>query len=168
MNIWKNLPIRAKVLSAFALVFIATCGLGLFGMSRTSAVNDSAMDISNNWLPSTMTLGKLSTALEDYRIKESRILISALTNDAKNLALDEANFTTAIARVEKVRKDYQAMIVPGTEDERLIKAFDAAWIDLAKTSNELTDHAEKGNTADALTTYRGVNSHPIATPFRVQ
>jgi methyl-accepting chemotaxis protein len=155
MSTWKNLPIRTKVLAAFALVFLATCGLGLFGMTQTSAVNDSAMDISTNWLPSTKTLGKLSTAVEDYRIKESRIVFSALTKDAKNLALDETNFTTAVARVEKVREVYQPMVIIGTEDERLIKAFDDTWTNLGKTAGKVTELAENGDPTDALAAFRG-------------
>ena len=64
----------------FAAVFAATLALGLFGLSRTAAVNDAAADVRDNWLPSTVALGKLEFAVGQYRIAEARLLLSYVAN----------------------------------------------------------------------------------------
>jgi methyl-accepting chemotaxis protein len=157
MNIWKNLPIRTKVLSAFAMIFLATCGLGLFGMSQTAAVDRAAQEVRNDWLPSATALGKLSALVEVYRVRESRVIISGLSNDAANLAIDDTGFTETIAKIDKARQDYQPMIAAGTEDERLMKAFDGAWLIAKQSSAQIVDLVRKGNMADALKLYRGTD-----------
>ena len=157
MNFWKNLPIRTKVLSAFAMIFLATCGLGLFGMSQTAAVDDAAQEVRNDWLPSATALGKLSALVEAYRIRELRVIISGLASDTANLAIDDADFTKAVAEVDKARQDYEPLITVGTDDERFMKAFDAAWPTAKQSSAQVVDLVKKGNVADALTLYRGTD-----------
>jgi methyl-accepting chemotaxis protein len=157
MNIWTNSSIRTKVLAAFGLVFLATCGLGLFGMSETAGVNDAAQDVRDNWLPSTVALGRLSSSMGIYRIRESRIILSALANDATQLKTDEANFADGAAKVDQLRQAYSAMIVPGTDDERLMKAFDVAWAAAKASAAKVADLAEQGKPTDALVLYRGAD-----------
>ena len=38
---------------AFAIVFLATAGLGLLARGQVAAINFEAADVRNNWLPST-------------------------------------------------------------------------------------------------------------------
>jgi len=162
MKIWTNAPIRSKVLAAFTITFLATVALGLFGMSRTSAVNDAALDVRDNWLPSTTALGKLSTMVESYRIKESRIIISSLANDSANLATDEAGFNTTRDTVDKLRAAYGALISPGTENERLMKEFDAAWSATKEATTHVIELVKKGQASDALAYFRGADLQAFA------
>jgi len=115
-----NISIRAKVMGAFGLVLLFTAGLGLFSLAKLSAVNDAAADIRDNWLPSTEILGRLGMAIEQYRIREARHLIS--TNDAE-MAQDEDQIRTIAAQIKKLRERYDSMISPG-EERRLATEMD--------------------------------------------
>ena len=68
MQAWRNLSIATKVIAAFVLIFVATIALGLFGLSRTAAVNGKAAEVRDNWLPSTAALGTLAFAVEEFRV----------------------------------------------------------------------------------------------------
>ena len=63
----RDLSIRTKVFAAFGLVFLVVLALGLLAISRLSALNDTAADIRDNWLPSTGLAGEMSSALEFRR-----------------------------------------------------------------------------------------------------
>ena len=77
MRRWQDVSITTKVILGFVMVFVATVGLGLFGLSQTSAVNSKAADIRDNWLPSTVALGKLVSTVRESRVREARAAISA-------------------------------------------------------------------------------------------
>jgi methyl-accepting chemotaxis protein len=154
---WANLSIRAKVLAAFGVIFLATLGLGLFGLSRTSAVNDAALDVRDDWLPSTGALGNMAAALGTYRTTEARVLLSALAKETDKLAADKTDLTQATAAVDKQRQDYQALISPGTDDERLMKAFDSAWARTRQVSAQVGDLIAKGDLDGANQLYRGAD-----------
>jgi len=158
VKIWMNATIRAKVLAAFGLVFLATCGLGLFGMSQTAAVNSAALDVRDNWLPSTVAIGKLALSVSLVRATEARIIVSALSNDATSLVADQTAFNVAKADAVKLRRDYGPLITPDTDDARLIKAFDVAWEKVEQTAAQIEDLIKKGDQAGAITIYRSANS----------
>ena len=155
MRIWTNSSIRTKVLSAFGAVFVATLSLGLFGLGQTAAVNDAALDVRDNWLPSAVTLGKLSTAVESFRAREARMMISALTGDAAQSAQDATVFAQTKAALEQLHRAYQPLITRGTDDERLMQAFDAAWAKAQQTSAQVVELIAKGDTKGAITIYGG-------------
>jgi methyl-accepting chemotaxis protein len=149
-----NSTIRTKVLAAFGMVFLATCGLGLFGMSRTAAVNDAAQDIRDNWLPATAALGKLATSIEFYRLGEARVAVTALGKDLSKISEDAVAVAQAQAAVEKLRRDYQPLISVGTADERLMKEFDEGWVKVTRDANQMIDLVKKGDPAGAVALYR--------------
>ena len=155
MRSWTNLSIRTKVLSAFGLVFIATCALGLFGMRQTSVVNDAALEVRDDWLPSTGALGNMAIAIENYRINESRVMIAALSKEADALATDKKTLAEAATIIDKQRREYQPLISPGTDDERLMKAFDANWAKSQQSTAKVLDLIAAGDLDGAIKLYRG-------------
>ncbi|HVJ53799.1 MAG TPA: methyl-accepting chemotaxis protein [Aliidongia sp.] len=157
MKIWNNLSIRSKVLTAFAGVFLATCGLGFFGLSQTSGVNGAAMDVRDNWLPSTVALGKLGSALKQHRLFEARLVIAALDKDTASLASDEANFEKSTQAANDFRHDYQKLITAGTDDERLMAEFDQAWKKSGDIAAQVIALVKKGNFAEAVPLYRNAD-----------
>jgi len=119
-----NLSLKSKVLGAFGLVLLIVMGLGLTSINRLSAINDKAADIRDNWLPSTLLLGALTSAARDYRVGEARYLLSEQANESEaNLAF----LKSRLNMVAQLRTAYGYLIAHGTEDERLIHEFDRAW-----------------------------------------
>ena len=120
-----NLRVHTKILCAFGLMLSMMLGVSLAAINRLSAINDHAADVRNNWLPSTGALGQLLTAVLDMRVYEARFAMAK--DDAERqqaiIPLNERTHT-----VERLRAAYEQLISKGTEDEKHMRAFDAAWI----------------------------------------
>ena len=86
MRIWLDLPTATKVLIAFASMLFLTCVLGLVGLRESGLINDSAAEVRDNWLPSTVAIGKLGAAGGQYRVREARLLLGHLAGSAADLA----------------------------------------------------------------------------------
>ena len=143
MQAWQNLSIATKVVMAFALVFVATLGLGLFGLSQTAAVNDKAANVRDNWLPSTAALGKLVSAVRESRVREARAAISAGANSNADLTDDSNAIQAAQADAERAYADYQPLITAGTDDERLMRTYADAWVKLKASNARVLDLAKR-------------------------
>jgi len=155
MVAWKNLSIRTKVLSAFMVVLAAAIGMGIFGLSRTAAVNSAALEVRDNWLPSTVSIGKLAIGLENYRIIEARLVLAVLSKDDTAIADIETEFKSGESAVDTERANYDPMIERGTEDERLMKAFDDAWPNAKQTANRVVALAKTGDLPKTFALYHG-------------
>jgi len=155
MLAWKNLVIRTKVLFAFAVVLAATIAMGTFGLSRTSAVNDAALEVRDDWLPSACALGKLALSLETDRTKEARLVLAILSKRADAAAEADAQFKEAEAAVDKGRAEYQSMIDAGTEEEQIMKSFDEAWPKAKDSASRVMVLAKTGDVDKTFTLYRG-------------
>jgi methyl-accepting chemotaxis protein len=153
MKRFHNLTIRIKLLSVFAAVFAATLALGLFGLNRTSAVNDRAAEIRDNWLPSTAALAKLGSVVGEYRIAEARLLMAYAQNnkDPDDLARVDA----AVAAVDQQYKLYEPLITAGTDDEKLMAEFVKNWAKSKESTHHVLDLAKSGDIEEAIRLYRG-------------
>jgi methyl-accepting chemotaxis protein len=145
----RDLPIRTKVVSAFVAMFLVTLALGLFGLSRTASVNDRALDVRDNWLPSTFDLGDLLGDVVEVRAREAEVLVARAEKTPARLAAMQA-FRDSVALTDKAYATYAPLITAGTRDETLMKAFVVAWA-AAKQSGEalLQPVAATGASADA-------------------
>jgi methyl-accepting chemotaxis protein len=157
MKFLRDLPIPTKVIAAFALVFACTMGLGLFGLAQTSAVNERAADMRDNWLPSTAKLGALVSAAKEFRIVESRILMVAADGDAARMARVTEMLQQDEAMVDKTLKEYQPLMAVGTDDEVNTKAFASAWERTKATTNKVMDNVRYGDLRAATALYLGEN-----------
>jgi len=115
-------------------------------MSRTAAVNDAAMEIRDNWLPSTSAIGRLALAVEEFRLREYRVVTAALNGDA----VDKAGLESAKAETDKAYKDYEPEITLGTEDEVLMKQFSTAWAKSVANSINIVALIDKGDAKGSL------------------
>jgi len=122
---FNNLSIRAKVIGAFAMVLAVTLGLGTFALARLSAVNDAAISVRDDSLPSLTLTSDLHTIANRFRISEAQHILS--TTDT---AMDqvESNLAAEQEEIRKLRTDYEPLVSPGTERD-LVSKFDQQWKD---------------------------------------
>jgi methyl-accepting chemotaxis protein len=71
-----HLSIRSKIIAGFTAVLICTIGLGLFSTQRLDAVNGSAQDIKDNYLPGTRILGRMAQVSERLRSNRGSLLLA--------------------------------------------------------------------------------------------
>jgi len=154
---WRNFSIRAKVLTAFAMVLLATMLNGAFGLSQTAEVNSAALEVRDSWLPSTVALGKLGIKIQHFRVREAKLLVALSLKDPKAIADDTKTFEEAKKAVATSRGDYQSLISVGTEDERLMKAFDASWPRVEASADKIIAMAKGGELEKAFGIFRGAD-----------
>jgi methyl-accepting chemotaxis protein len=141
-----GLSVRAKVLVAFSAVLVVTMALGLFAIQRLGAINGTAAEMRNNWLPSTRSLGKLEGRIRQYRLNQANYLL------AYNDALRQQQTTSLRAALEQygaARAEYETLITDSAE-RRLAGALDANWAAYLKFSDELMALAGKGERDEAI------------------
>jgi methyl-accepting chemotaxis protein len=120
-----RLTIGTKIAAAFGLITVMVLVLGLTCLNRMSAVNDRAIDVRDNWLPSVGTMGLLLHAVDRTRLNEARFVIQQ-KDDARRKE-NVADFNQHAALVQSLRAAYEPSINRGTDDERLMTHFDAFW-----------------------------------------
>ncbi len=155
MRFWSNISVSKKIVLAFLLAFCATVGLGLFGLSQTAAVNAKAADIRDNWLPSTVALGKLAASVREVRSQEARRLASALNNDAMAQSVDLSAWEDSVTSTKKSYAAYVPLITAGTRDADLMKAFDTAWQAYLESTDKVVRLATDGDSAAANRLFLG-------------
>jgi methyl-accepting chemotaxis protein len=137
--------INARVTSAFAAVLLVVAALGFTAVNRVGVVNDHAAEVRDNWLPSTPALARITVGLARVRMAEAQYLIEG----ADKKVVDE-RYKTYVESVNKARADYEPLIAKGTEDEKLIRAFDESWTKFQAVSENVGAFAAKGDRAAAI------------------
>jgi len=140
MSWFQNLSIRSKVLSTFAVVLAVTAMLGIFSITRLSAVNDNAQSIATNYLVAIDGLGDFSYGAVRYRQLQASLMlatdVASKKAEAKRLgeALEQANqgwekyIGTVDAGYERGLADklHQAWTGYVADNEKLMQLSDAA------------------------------------------
>ncbi len=136
MQAFDNLAIRIKIPLSFVLMLAIIVLLGILSLERLSAVETNAEDVRDNWLPSAGQLGKLSSSISDYRVREGRFLLLS-TDPANDLTEIKGDLDHAVAAFTEARKDYEPLIARGTQDEVLIHQLDTEWANYLQLSAHL-------------------------------
>ncbi|WP_439814828.1 methyl-accepting chemotaxis protein [Zavarzinia sp. CC-PAN008] len=146
MSILRNLKLSGKLGLAFAVLFLAVAGLGLFAVQSLMKVNAEAADVRDNWLPSIVALGHVSNTTESVRVIEARVVMSA----------DPALKQKAINRLAEVKGELKGYVdtydsmVGGAEERALLVKFNDAWQAYAATEVQLMAMLDAGQQSEAV------------------
>ncbi|WP_210493481.1 HAMP domain-containing methyl-accepting chemotaxis protein [Patulibacter sp. SYSU D01012] len=120
-----RLTIALKLALAFAAVVVITAVIGVYAITRTSAMSDATTALTDRVVPATTTIGTLKDKTGSYR--RNQILYVAGQSNDKQLAENQADIDAAI-------QDYETKYVSGESDRNALDAFVAQW----KTYRETT------------------------------
>ena len=149
-----RLSIGVKVLAAFVLLFVGIGALGGVAIDRMAALNDEARDLREHFLPAVEVLGKLVSAVMEYRDTAAHYLIAETPQMRAEAA---QRLPKAAADVVEQRRAFQPLVAVGSPEEMLMRGFDQAWAALLpSTQEELAAHA-RGDDATAQSLYFGRN-----------
>jgi methyl-accepting chemotaxis protein len=126
MSLFTNLRIGGRIRLASGVSFLALVLVGGVGLYETERLDAASVDLSDNRLPSVLTLSRIQDGTTRYRETEAA---GILVSDPANAASVAQTRAGALADVAAGWKDYQGEIDPGEERERLAPAVDAAWKD---------------------------------------
>ena len=141
--------ISAKIFASFASVLLVVIALGFVSMNRLGTVNDHAADVRDNWLPSLGLQGRMLFNVTQMRADESKLLIKSANINVADL---ESRIQKSRDLVNQEAKEYEPMIVKGTEDEKDMKAFTESWATYQQTSARVMEAIQKNDfdTANGL------------------
>lgn len=131
-----NLSIKAKVISAFGLILLATLGLGLFANQRLGIVGEAGTEIHENFLPSVKALGDVSYLLTRIRVHQAVYIISE-TEEARKA--EETKIAEALSKIDKARAVYEPL---GDSPEEMAT--------IAKINEGIKNYLEVSNQVYAL------------------
>jgi len=162
MSLFTKFSIGGRFRLAFGSLFLALALVGAIGLYQASQLNDASIDLADNRTPSIVVLGRLEEATTRFRETQGAAI---LASDADSAASVARSRTAAIADVEATWKDYQPLIDPGAERQRLAPAIDAALKEYQASDTRLETLLRAGDKA-AAARYHTVDQWPLATKLR--
>jgi methyl-accepting chemotaxis protein len=156
MHFWRNISIGAKIIAAFTLSTVTFVSLGALALGQMSRFNASAEEMRSDWLPSTDKIAAIEDAVQEFRIKEAKLL---MVYDARpdQAAAAEASFQAAAEAVDAAYREFEPVMTPGTEDVRLMKKFSAVWPKFRASARRTMELASKGEKVDAADLFLNVD-----------
>ncbi|MGD0431207.1 MAG: methyl-accepting chemotaxis protein, partial [Acetobacteraceae bacterium] len=121
-----NLSIGGRFGTAFGGLFLVLVLVGGVDLYQTAQLNAATADLSDNRIPSVLVLSKLEDAVMRFREAQDA---AVLASDPATIANVASSRSSAVDDVEASWRDYQPLMDPGQERERLGPAIDAAWKD---------------------------------------
>ena len=142
--------IRVGVYAVFTLLLLLVIGLGMFGVTRLSEVNQVSEVIRNHWLRDIRILGDLSNYMSDYRTAEATRLLSATPLES---AASERELANLQATVHESQVAYQE-IVQNPAEAALYADFAAQWAGYQRVAARGIALARTGEAAQAVASYK--------------
>lgn len=151
MKWFYDLKIATKLIASFLTVLALTAVMGVFSIIQLGAVNDTASEIRDNWMPSMRAASGMRFFGASYRLKENRH-IAAESADEKILLEQEAGeekkqFETRLATYEK--------LVSSDEDRRLFNLVAKDWAAYLTVSKDLFALSRQNQEGEARAMLRG-------------
>ncbi|MGO9390617.1 methyl-accepting chemotaxis protein [Rhodoblastus sp.] len=148
MRFWRNINIGAKIIAAFTLSTLTFLALGVLALAQMSSFNASAEAMRADWLPSTNRIDAIEDALQEFRIKEAKLLLVYEAHPDRADAA-ETSFHAAADAVDAAYRDFEPFITPGAEDVGPMKNFGELWPKFRASARHTMELASKGERADA-------------------
>jgi methyl-accepting chemotaxis protein len=147
----RRLSIRSSLIGLFSLMMVIIAGQGLLAISKIATVNDSAVSLGTNWLPSINAVRALNTAVARYRISEAKHIMST---EAAAMAEFEKELDDRAVGIAAQRKKYEPLI-SSPEERAVYGSFAAHWNDYQKFHKSLIEASRKNDNARAAAIFDG-------------
>ncbi len=141
----RGITIRQRILGAFALLLIITLAQGLFAMTQLRAVNAAANEIETRWLPAVEQAGRMSQAINSFRIAEGLFILSSdeTQRDDRSYEMDWPRNTLMEVRTAFGTQDFGPTIAA------LLPEFDAQWKAYLTFNEQIVELAQGNKPQDA-------------------
>jgi methyl-accepting chemotaxis protein len=140
-----NLKISVKLSLAFALVMLIMLINAAINLYEMAEMDRAGVDISQNWLPSVETLGRLETLVVEHRVRELAH-IAAFTPEG--IAEQDRNVVRQREQIAETQKKYEALI-SSKEERSIYERFLSDWTAYIQTTDKVLDLSRQGSKQEA-------------------
>jgi methyl-accepting chemotaxis protein len=120
---FRPLSIRAKLITAFAVLLLLMAGLGAMALERVSTLRETSAEIAENWLPGVRWVSLMRSVAGDHRIG---LLRHILNSDDGTMTAIEREMEERVKRLGEIRRLYEPL-VSSAEERQTYERFTAAW-----------------------------------------
>ncbi|WP_426153329.1 methyl-accepting chemotaxis protein [Pseudomonas sp. DC3000-4b1] len=145
MQWFYNLKISAKLLIAFLLVLSLAVVLGLFSIFQLAAVNDTALRMSEDSIPSIRAASSMRYNLTQYRTREARHILADTEEEMSEL---QRNGQLSRAEVDSSIEKYKALI-SSADEQALFDSFINDYHRYLTISEKVLNLSHAGDKASA-------------------
>ncbi|MDP9899351.1 methyl-accepting chemotaxis protein [Variovorax ginsengisoli] len=136
-----NIKLGFKLSIGFGVILMLLCALAAVGAYQTSRINDRVLDLADNWLPSTKTLGDLRSQANAARratlrhVLESEKTGKEVQGAARNELVDK--------KIPATFASYGKM-VSSPEESKLFEQIKTLWAIYLEDDNKLLALSDSG------------------------
>jgi len=152
MQVLRDISIRTKITAVFALATLAFVALGALALVQMSGLNASSEAVRDDWLPSIDKVAALQDAVQEFRMKEAKLLMVYGAHPEQVAGAEMAMKGAAMA-VDEAFKAFEPLITPGTDDVALMKTFTTLWPKFRASAFRTMETAAKGDASAATDTF---------------
>ncbi|MGA7808317.1 HAMP domain-containing methyl-accepting chemotaxis protein [Bradyrhizobium sp.] len=132
--------IRSKIIGFATLLLLALTATGLLAARDMRAMNENAVQIATNWLPSVRVLGELHSGIITYRSVLRQHMLAETLEDKDAV---EKTMATVVASNDKIRQTYEPMI-SGPEERAFYDAWAKSWTEYKAVAEKVMELSRKG------------------------
>jgi len=146
-----RLSIRSILLGLFGLMAVIIAGQGLLSVAKISQVNEAAVDIQTNWLPSVRSLGQLGYTISAYRNGLAR---QVLSTDPAEMARIEKSLQDREGQLRELQTQYEKLIT-SPEERAGYENFKQLWAKHQSVTPEIFRLSRANKNAEATALFSG-------------
>ncbi|QEM69983.1 methyl-accepting chemotaxis protein [Geobacter sp. FeAm09] len=151
MNWFGNLRIGTKLFTAFGCVIALTAFLGFFAIYQMARVNQGAVQLGTDWMPSTNSISSMTSKLGLFRRAELQHALSTAGQDKDSY---ERIMAGTLADLKKEEDAYQKLIST-PEEKKLYEEFTKAFGQYLDTHKTFIDLSRQNRNDEAIELLRG-------------
>jgi methyl-accepting chemotaxis protein len=146
-----GLSVRSLLAGLFLLLTAVIFGQGLLAIAKVAAMNDNAVALGTNWLPSVDVVREMNTIMARLRTIEGRILMA---EDAAELQMLQKNLTGAHEELTKARARYEPLIA-SPEERETYQQFASNYSNFQNLERKVVDLLGEHKIEEARKLFRG-------------
>ncbi|WP_304442562.1 methyl-accepting chemotaxis protein [Pelomonas sp. KK5] len=108
----RKMGVARQLTSSYIVLLVLMVLLAIFAYTRMSAMQDEAVQMNTNWMPTIRMAGAMRADLADYRIS---LLQQASAKTEQQISISQGNMRTALDKLQKDRQEYEALPSEGDE-----------------------------------------------------
>src|SRR4051812_33928776 len=117
-----GLTIRSMLMGLFGLMALVIVGQGILALNKTAAVNESTVDLANNWLPSVSTALNLGLSASRARLAIAKHIVST----DEEMPQTEKDIDVQLNAIAMYSKQYEKLI-SSPEERAAYDSFIRDW-----------------------------------------